>query len=343
MTSTSKPTVALVVGRWQLVHKGHEALFRAALKAAGKVVIVVGSAFHARDDRNPFNWQERVKMVEAALSPAERERVAFLPVRDYHDDVRWNTAVRRGMAELVGANADVVVVGHEKDWTSAYLQRMGWPLRPVESLDGVSATDLRAVYFESEDPAAAQAVLEPYVSAGVRAYLQAWSKLPAYKERVREHAAVLAYRKRWPAASYNTADALVRVGDHVLLVRRGGDIGTGLWALPGGFVEKNERFLTAALRELREETNLGLLESSLLEALQGGPALFDAPLRSPRGHIITNAFYFRFGAMAEPPEVRASDDVVDAKWVHLTELAAYEEQMLDDHSLILDHFLDLLD
>ena len=50
---------------------------------------------------------------------------------------------------------------------------------------------------------------------------------------------------------------VVRPSDGFVLVgRRKGAHGSGTWALPGGWLEKNEDFLTCALRELEEETGL---------------------------------------------------------------------------------------
>jgi ADP-ribose pyrophosphatase YjhB (NUDIX family) len=50
---------------------------------------------------------------------------------------------------------------------------------------------------------------------------------------------------------------VVRPSDNaVLLGRRKGAHGSGTWALPGGWLEKNEEFLACALRELQEETAL---------------------------------------------------------------------------------------
>jgi bifunctional NMN adenylyltransferase/nudix hydrolase len=197
------------------------------------------------------------------------------------------------------------------------------------------------VYFEADDVDAAMSVLEPYVSPGVSKYLQAWSRLNTYQERVIEHKAIVAYRKKYTANSYNTADSLVRVGDYVLLIKRKSEFGDGLWALPGGFVNKNERFLTAAIRELTEETCFPIPSFTLLNQLQSH-GLFDDPLRSPRAHLITNAFYFRFGEMSTLPEVHPKDDAREAKWFHIDELAAMEDQLFEDHFLILDHFLQII-
>jgi len=53
-----------------------------------------------------------------------------------------------------------------------------------------------------------------------------------------------------------TATLICPKGDSILLGRRAFDPGKGEWGLPGGFMELNETLEEAALRELKEETNL---------------------------------------------------------------------------------------
>jgi bifunctional NMN adenylyltransferase/nudix hydrolase len=51
---TQPSSTALIIGRWQIFHKGHECLLQAALAAAQQVIVVIGSAYRARDARNPL-------------------------------------------------------------------------------------------------------------------------------------------------------------------------------------------------------------------------------------------------------------------------------------------------
>jgi bifunctional NMN adenylyltransferase/nudix hydrolase len=276
------------------------------------------------------------------LSESDQARVKFLPVRDYYDDTRWNAAVREGVKKFSqdAPNRSVMLVGFKKDHSSYYLDHFyDWNRKDVEREVDIDATALRNVYFEALDPDARLEVMRPFVSTEVLAYLQAWARLPVFAERVTEHVAVSKYRKRWVAPFHLTADAVVQVQEHVLLIRRGGDIGFGLWALPGGFVEPGERMYTAALRELQEETGFKTLDSTMKAAFQRS-LVFDHPGRSPRGRIITHAHHFDLKHIALP-EVKGADDAMEARWIPIKELPAMEDQLFDDHAAVLDHFFGL--
>ncbi len=331
-------STALIIGRWQLFHKGHESLLKEALNAASEVIVVIGSAYRSRDVRNPFTWEERKAMVQVTLMPTDLARVKFLPVRDYFDDERWNNAVRKGVAQLAKTSSKVILLGFKKDASSYYLDNFpSWIYKSIEQVLDIDATSLRNVYFESAEPDARLSVLKPHVSQKVVDYLQAWSRLPVYAQRMQEHLAVAAYRKRWTAEAYLTADAVVVVDKHVLLVRRGGNVGHGQWALPGGFVDKGERFYLACLRELQEETGLKMLGSTMKQACKT-QQIFDHPLRSARGRLITMAYFFDLGHM-RLPEVKGADDAMEAKWIPLSELPKLEDQLFEDHAAILDKFV----
>lgn len=108
----------------------------------------------------------------------------------------------------------------------------------------------------------------------------------------------------------------------VLLVQRGQDPFSGLWALPGGFVEMEEDLETAALRELEEETGV---RNVFIEQL----FTFGDPGRDPRGRVISVAYYALVN-LAEHP-VQAGSDARVADWFALDELPP----LAFDHDKIL--------
>ena len=88
-------------------------------------------------------------------------------------------------------------------------------------------------------------------------------------------------KKRYPAPSLAADVVLLSDGKDVLLVRRGGHPYLGYLALPGGFVNPDESAPDAAVRELREETNVWASPEDLFEI-----GLFSKPGRDPRGWVV---------------------------------------------------------
>jgi bifunctional NMN adenylyltransferase/nudix hydrolase len=344
MDIDERADVAVLIGRFQPFHNGHAALLRTALETAPQVVVVLGSSFHARSAKDPFTWQERATMIASAMSAEERERVVYVPVRDYYEDARWADEVRKEVARAAGEDKRIALVTLFKDASNTYLNNFPhWRLVTIKVAADNDARSIRRVLFEAENLDVSLGVLAALVPTAVRQYLKAWSLLPHYAPLVKEHAAIEAYKAAWRAAPYPpifcTVDAVVKTAGHVLLIQRDGFPGKGLWAIPGGFVEQCERLLQAAIRELTEETQLAVLLSSLSDALVD-VVVFDHPDRSQRGRTITHAHFFNLET-EHLPDVEGADDAALAKWIPVDELVSMEEQFFEDHFHILDHFLRL--
>ena len=108
----------------------------------------------------------------------------------------------------------------------------------------------------------------------------------------------------------------------VLLIRRLKEPFAGSWALPGGFVDENERLADAARRELEEET--GLTVAQIEQLYTAGD-----PGRDPRGWTVSVAYL----AQVNPDELKAvaSDDAEAVGWFALDDLP----QLAFDHAMIL--------
>jgi len=111
----------------------------------------------------------------------------------------------------------------------------------------------------------------------------------------------------------------------LLLIQRKNDPFKGKWALPGGFVDINEKLEEAAARELKEETGVGGLDLKQFY-------VFDAMDRDPRDRTIS-VVHYSFTNDILP--VKGSDDARDAKWFPLNELP----DLAFDHRTIIDQFI----
>ena len=334
---------AVVIGRFQLFHNAQLALIREALSLAERCAVLVGSAHTARSPRNPFSFQERVETIRLALDEGERARVEFVAIRDVYDQRRWVANVQRAMAQLTGSERTaVVLVGHRKDPTTDYLDFFpSWTLHDVGRQGEVHGKALRAALFGTESLDAALAAIGSQVPASTTEFLRSWAHL-GHLERLRQEWLELAEEHdKWAGSPYPpvfvTVDAVVRVRDQVLLIRRGRAPGKGLLAVPGGFIEQRETAYQSAVRELQEETGFELLPQEMEHALKA-TRVFDHPDRSQRGRVITHAFHFDFGDRMVP-EIAGSDDAAEARWVPIGELPSLEDQFHDDHFHILDSFL----
>ncbi|MBA3479527.1 MAG: NUDIX domain-containing protein, partial [Lautropia sp.] len=345
--------VAVLVGQFAPFHRAHLQVLRAALSSYRLNVVVLGSAFQAPSPKNPFTWQQRADMIGLCLTEEEKLRVRFLPARDHHLDERWGEEVSRGVLELAGgvSHRQITVVNPEPrmgtgansfDWPKIF-PRWGHAPLPAQSRDeaALDTAAIRKVLFSVEHEAkeAALAYLKETVPDEVRRYLSAWWESPLRARLADEAEWVRQYRKKWPAEQAMTTDAVVTCSNHVLLIERGDGAGAGLFALPGGFLEKDERFYDSARRELREETGLGYIGDGLDIAFVRAE-VFDRADRSLRARIVTVAHLFEL-KVTSLPDVQGRDDARHALWVPIAELPALEERFFEDHFQIVDYFLGL--
>ena len=184
------------------------------------------------------------------------------------------------------------------------------------------------------------------VPSAVAGWLDSFRETEAFAEMAEEARYVADYKRAWTAAPYPvtlvTVDTVIVHADphgvpHVLLIKRGSIPGKGNYAVPGGFIEPDEYLLTAALRELCEETGLTLSDAEAVSRLKGRH-VFDDPQRSSRGRVITHVFHFDLPA-GPLPGVEGRDDAAEARWVPVAELAQYRGCFFEDHGAILRHFL----
>lgn len=347
MLPTKKYKLAVLIGRFQPFHLGHQYAVQRGLELADKVLVLVGSATGPRTTKNPWTFDEREIMIRAAFGkPNVDAGIEVKPIEDYpYNDQQWITGVQQQVNAMMDkhglVNNDVVVVGHEKDATSFYLKFFPqWHFSDTgyEELNGnlrrIDATKIREFFFEGQMHYA-----EGVLSEQVKNWLDFFCRhdhTGEFDRLIAEHNYIKAYKKSWAAAPYAptfvTCDAVVVQSGHVLVVERGDDPGKHLLALPGGFLNHDERIEDGAVRELIEETGIKL-QRDVLKRCIAAREVFDDPGRSLRGRTITHAFLFKLNDSVSLPKVKGSDDAAHAFWLPLAEVA--RDEFFEDHYHII--------
>ena len=88
--------VAVLIGRFQPFHIGHQEVIREALTHANDVIVVIGSADEPRSYYNPFTFSERQQMIHEAVG--WNRRVWTIGVSDYtYNEDAWIEAVQNAV------------------------------------------------------------------------------------------------------------------------------------------------------------------------------------------------------------------------------------------------------
>lgn len=100
---------------------------------------------------------------------------------------------------------------------------------------------------------------------------------------------------------YNKEDDQLKI----LLIKRIGHPYRNSWALPGGFVNRNESTGESVLRETKEETGV-VISKDNIEQLHS----FSRPDRDPRGWVVTVSYLAFIGEET----LTAGDDAKEVRW-----------------------------
>ena len=124
-------------------------------------------------------------------------------------------------------------------------------------------------------------------------------------------------------------DVIVIKNESVLLIKRALKLTNGgKWALPGGFVDRDESIKQAAIRELKEETGLIAKKVKMNK-------IIDDPNRKneDRQNIV-----FVFEAKVAGKIKIQPEEVIEVKWFNVSKLPI-ESDFAFDHFEILTDFL----
>ena len=115
---------ALMVGRFQPVHKGHIEVVNQILREVDELIIGIGSSQEGHTFENPFTADERVLMIEKALEEAkvDRSRIHIVQIPDVHNDKKW-------VPHVVSLSPKFSVVYSGNPWVQRLFKEAGYEVR----------------------------------------------------------------------------------------------------------------------------------------------------------------------------------------------------------------------
>jgi bifunctional NMN adenylyltransferase/nudix hydrolase len=345
---------AIVVGRFQPLHSGHIDMIRGALKVADKVLVVIGSAWEAQTLKNPFTYEMRKAMVEAEFAAEIKDaRIVVDGLEDYASLKKWDNKLLQLANKHFYTSQGVVWYTYGKDASTkdyinackVFNKHMHSPTNAL-----IDATSIRNDFYDGVETLGLK-----HISNDVAIRLHSFKLTEEYEAFVKEWKALKEYRQLWQPlkitidgktiernpfpVQFVAVDALVEWQDkwkkpHILVIRRKSEFGNGKLAIPGGYLNHDETVLTAAKRELLEETALAVDDSFILSKT----TLVDDPNRSMRGRMMTHVHQWRVCSYNKPTVV-GGDDASEAFWLPIDEVYANKKNFFSDHYFIIaSHF-----
>lgn len=152
--------LALVCGRFQPFHNGHEHVINTALALAGRVLVLPGSANEYGTKRNPFPVVLRAKLIREVFP--DEQQVIIGGLNDLNDNPtvchEWGIHVLATCKQYTRKKPDVFVYGNEDsnhNWfgASEELKRLARDMTEVKvsrQKYDISATQMREYLFRDD-------------------------------------------------------------------------------------------------------------------------------------------------------------------------------------------------
>jgi 8-oxo-dGTP diphosphatase len=118
-------------------------------------------------------------------------------------------------------------------------------------------------------------------------------------------------------------DGIIIHKNKLVLIKRGRNPFKNCYALPGGFVEYNEKVEDAVVREMEEETGLTTKVKSIF-------GVYSDPKRDPRGHVVSVVYELKVTG----GKLRSGDDAKEVKLFPLSKLP----DLAFDHDMIVAEY-----
>lgn len=123
-------------------------------------------------------------------------------------------------------------------------------------------------------------------------------------------------KREYPKHPIVAVGVVVFKGDNILLVRRNKPPKSAEWSIPGGAQDLGEPLKKTAKREVKEETAISIENVTLLDAI-------DYIKNDENEAVVYHYSLIDYMADYRSGDIMAGDDAIDAKWVSIDMLDAY--------------------
>ena len=100
MTRIRDMKVGILIGRFQPLHKGHVNAIEFARDNSERLFVIVGSAEKSNQERNPFSFEERKRMIGLALKGKKlQDNISIVPINDARNHTEWIESIKNTIGE----------------------------------------------------------------------------------------------------------------------------------------------------------------------------------------------------------------------------------------------------
>jgi bifunctional NMN adenylyltransferase/nudix hydrolase len=338
-----------------LTPKHIEAVDKAA-SSADLIMFLVADADAHRSIVSPFTFEERSDLIKAAfpqLWNSGRISIVDVPSQLYTTQPYGYDfeAIDEELYVLLNSpyqkKQDIRVTVQGREMVVAATIKPEWLYIDDEIKDLNEQITSLDNYFSSNEPLAHGSAHSDL--------LDAFKKTDDFVELQHEYKDKHFILKNFGEGPFHTADAICTIDDQVLLITRKKAPYRHTLATPGGLLDPGEDAVTAAIRELLEETEMRVpsyvltgeptsedadwvlvTEDFLKSKLKKDVQQFTNTLynvRDPRGDYRANALWFDLSGLPVTPRVLGKDDAEKANWASKDDLTT--SSMAFDHFAIL--------
>lgn len=102
----------IIIGRFQIFHKGHQKLVDYGLSLCDKLVIYIGSSQESNTEKNPFSYEFRKQVIETLYG--DKVIIKPLPDAGLGNNSKWGEYILNTIKNDFGECPDLAISGEEE-------------------------------------------------------------------------------------------------------------------------------------------------------------------------------------------------------------------------------------